>query len=161
MSNLPAVAEDFFPDVADKTPLELRSSIYALEERMLELPQVEMPPTHRFADGLYAREITIPKDTLLTGAIHRREHINIISKGRIAVLTEDGVRIVEAPCTLVSRPGTKRVGYALEETVWTTVHATCETDVERLEAELVTNSHNDLISDSEILQLKEAIACLS
>jgi hypothetical protein len=119
----------------------MRNSICQLEEAMLQAPQVEIKTTHYFAEGLYAREIFIPKGTLLTGKIHKTEHLNIISKGKISVSTEDGNKIIEAPCTIISRPGTKRAGYALEDTVWTTIHATKETDLVRLEQELIAESH--------------------
>lgn len=107
--------------------LALRDQIVALEQEMLAMPehQIEIVPRHYFAHGLYAREITIPKGAVLTGKIHLFEHINIISKGDISVMTDDGVRRITAPATIVSKPGIKRVGWAHEETVWTTVHA-CE-----------------------------------
>lgn len=130
------------PDLAQRPALasDLRVKIDKLEALMLREPQVELEPVHHFAHGLYARELAIPAGTLLTGKIHRTEHLNIISKGRIIVWTEDGMREVAAPCTLVSRPGTKRVGYALEDTVWTTIHATEERDLVKLEAELIAPS---------------------
>ena len=111
---------------------------------MLEQPQVEIEPTHYFADGIYAREIVIPAGTLLTGKIHRTRHLNIVSKGKIAVVTEDGQKIIEAPCTFVAEAGTKRVGFALEDTVWTTIHASQETDLEKLETELIAPSFEAL-----------------
>ena len=114
---------------------------------MLEQPQVEIEPTHYFADGIYAREIVIPAGTLLTGKIHRTRHLNIVSKGKIAVVTEDGQKIIEAPCTFVAEAGTKRVGFALEDTVWTTIHASKETDLEKLETELIAPSFEALEAD--------------
>ena len=103
------------------------------------MPQLEITTRHHFAKGLYAREIVIPAGTILTGKVHAEEHLNIVSKGRIAVWTEDGMREVAAPFTMVSRPGTKRVGLAIEETVWTTIHAnpTDDTDLALLEAKLI------------------------
>lgn len=116
-----------------------REQIEKLESQMFEFPQLEIETRHHFASGLYAREITIPKGALVTGKVHRAEHLNIVSAGRIIVWTEDGMREVSAPFTMVSRPGTKRVGLALEDTVWTTIHAneTNERDLDNLEAVLV------------------------
>jgi len=113
-------------------------TVDALEAAMrLETPVI-IEPVHHFADGLYAREITIPAGTLLTGKIHRTQHLNVISRGRISVWTAgDEVREIVAPFTFVAHPGTRRVGFAHEETVWTTIHATRETDLDRLEAELI------------------------
>ena len=123
----------------------VRERILHLEKAMQQSPcQVELPPRHYFANGLYAREITIPKGTLLTGKIHKTEHLNIVSKGDISVLTEDGPKRVRAPFTMVSRPGTKRVGYAHEETVWTTIHATQETDLDKIEADLIATDFESL-----------------
>ena len=125
----------------------VRDNILALERMMLADPQVEIEPTHYFADGIYAREIVIPAGTLLTGKIHRTRHLNIVSKGKIAVVTEDGQKIIEAPCTFVAEAGTKRVGLALEDTVWTTIHASQETDLDKLETELIAPSFEALEAD--------------
>lgn len=113
-----------------------RAKIEALEMEVAKLPQVAIKPVHYLADGLYAREITIPAGTVLTGRVHKQEHINVLSKGEITVWTEDGMRRISAPYTFVSRPGTKRAGYAHAESVWTTIHAnpTAETDIQALEA---------------------------
>lgn len=116
---------------------------------MLQEPQIEIKTTHYFAKGIYAREIFIPKGVLLTGKIHKTEHLNIVSQGKIAVVTEFGQKIIEAPCTLVSEPGTKRAGLALEDTVWTTIHGTNETDLEKLELELIADSHEALEADAK------------
>ena len=121
-----------------------REQIERLEAAILTMPQLEIQTTHYFANGLYAREVLIPAGAILTGKVHKAEHLNIVSAGRIIVWTEDGMREVSAPYTMVSRPGTKRVGMALEDTVWTTIHATEITATEltpevlaALEAELI------------------------
>lgn len=124
--------------------LQTRKDIDILENELTKLPQVEIIPTHRFAEGLYVREIVIPKGTLLTGKIHKASHVNIISKGDITVMTEDGLMRIKAPFTMISKPGTKRVGYAHEDTVWTTVHATQETNLEKIEETLVCMTHEEM-----------------
>jgi hypothetical protein len=122
---------------------ERRHSIQQLESFLLTCVQADMPVEHFFADGLYARKLTIPQNCCLTGAIHKRQHINIVAKGDITVITERGPRRVQAPAIIVSEPGTKRAGFAHEETVWITVHA-CEAKTEaEAEALLVTNSFED------------------
>ena len=136
-------------------PVEMRQKIDRLESVMFSIPQLEIKPTHYFADGLYAREIFIPKGTTLTGKIHKTEHLNIISKGDISVMTEHGIKRIKAPCTMVSKPGTKRVGYAHEDTVWTTIHASAERDLDKLEALLIAPTYDDaaLIEQKEPLCL--------
>ena len=132
-----------------QAPLPTREQIERLEAQMRMMEQLPIDPVHHFADGLYAREITIRAGTILTGKVHSTEHLNIVSAGRIAVWTEDGMKIVAAPCTLISRPGTKRVGFALEDTVWTTIHANPRnlTDLAALELALIDNTHTALTSE--------------
>ncbi len=132
----------------------LREKILAIEAEMAKLPQVDCPVRHHFAPGIYAREMTIPKGVTLTGAVHKTEHLNIVSKGRIAVSTDDGIREVSAPFTFVSKPGTKRIGHAIEETVWTTIHATDETDIDKLVEELTESKASELLGGPDNVQLR-------
>lgn len=134
-----------------------RAQIEALEQVMLRQPEeqhLHIEPVHYFSAGLYAREITIPSGALVTGKVHKKEHINIVSKGALTVWTEDGMKYIQAPFTFVSRPGTKRVGLAHEETVWTTLHANPDDilDIDQLEDQLVINTTP---------QLEEKTPCLS
>lgn len=125
---------------------EQRGKILDLEERLKQMDgQITIEPVHYFAEGLYAREITIPKGVVLTGKIHLCEHLNIISKGVIAVMTDEGMRIIAAPATIISKPGMKRVGYAIEETVWTTIHACNAKDGDEAEKLLVVDSYEDFV----------------
>lgn len=134
----------------------LRVQILDLEQRMLALPpeeHLDIPVRHYFANGLYAREVVIPAGALVVGKIHRAPHINVISKGRISVETDRGMETIEAPFTFVAPPGTKRAGYAHEETVWTTFHASQETDLEKLETELIAPTFEALTEEEKKLCL--------
>lgn len=94
------------------------------------------PLKHIFAPGVYAREITLPAGVILTGKVHKEEHLNFISKGRVHVYTEqDGLQEFVGPMTMVSKSGTKRVVHVLEETVWTTIHHNPENKTDLLELE--------------------------
>jgi hypothetical protein len=156
--NLIPVAK-FIRQVYDYTHSGVREKIDHLEAEMMKLPQLEIPPVHYFAKGLYAREIFIPAGTLLTGKIHKTEHLNIVSKGDISVVTESGIKRIVAPLTMVSQPGTKRVGYAHADTVWTTIHPNIsnERDLDKLEEELIALSYDAVF---DVLDGKEEIKCL-
>lgn len=123
--------------IAEIPRVPTRAQIVALEDELRKLPQIDITTTHHFSDGLYAREIFIPAGTLLTGKAHLRDHLNFLTKGRIAVWTEDGMKELTAPQIIPSFAGTKRVGYAMEDTIWVTVHATKNTDLNEIEAELI------------------------
>ena len=111
--------------------------IQALERRMRDLPQLEIKTTNTFADGLYIRTIHVPAGATITGKIHATEHIFTLIKGEMTVVTEEGRQRIKAPFQAVCKPGLKRAGYAHTDCVCSNVHITDETDLVRLEAELI------------------------
>jgi hypothetical protein len=102
--------------------LTIREKVNRLEGEIQKLPQVEIPLVHYFAPGLYLREMQMPKFAVLTGAVHKTEHICILSKGHVQVVTDEGVLDLVAPATIHSMPGAKRAIVALEDSVWTNIH---------------------------------------
>lgn len=121
-----------------------RERTLALESAMKKIPGAKIgdnddcPLKHVFADGIYCREILIPKGTLLVGKIHRHSHPNFLISGEVSVASErDGVLRIKAPFMWVSPALTKRTIYAHEDTRWVTVHATNETDLEKIEEALI------------------------
>lgn len=138
--------------------LPMRERVHAFEAELLKLPQLEIEPRHYFADGAYAREITIPAGAVVTGKIHKYSQINILSKGEISVLTENGIERVSAPFTVVSPPGTKRVAYAHTECVWTTILGTDEKDADKIEAMFTTNSEQEYLA--HVARIKDEIAAI-
>ena len=142
--------------VAELAHKPSREAIMRLEGVLREMPQAEIKTTHHFAHGIYAREIFIPKGCMLTGKIHKTDHINVVSQGSITVWTEQGMKRVSAPFCFVAKPGTKRVGYAHEDTVWTTFHPNPEDthDLALLEDRLIAPSFAELEA-AWIQELKE------
>lgn len=124
----------------------MRAHIAELEGRMLAMPehQIVIEPVHCFAQGLYAREVTLPAGCTATGHIHGQEHICIISKGRVLVVTDEGAREFAAPATMIVPAGRKNCVHALEETVWTTIHATEARTPEEAEAMLILPDYPEL-----------------
>lgn len=127
------------------TALSDRDKVALIEAEMLKHEQIDIPIRHYFSPGVYAREITIPAGTLLTGRIHKFEQLNILSGGEISVSTEDGMQRVAAPFTVVSPPGTKRIAYAHTECTWTTILATEETDPELIEAKFTVATEQEFL----------------
>lgn len=122
----------------------LRERVEDIERVLKTFPQAEVPVEHFFSgDGVYGRQILIKKGTVLTGKIHLFEHLNVVSYGDITMMTVDGPKRLKGPCTLVSSPGSKKFGYANEDTLWMTLHATREKDVEALERMLTVDTYAD------------------
>jgi hypothetical protein len=138
------------------SPQEIRAWILRIESYMKTMKQIELQVKHHFAKGLYGRELFLPKGTRAIGKIHKREHLSVISKGAITVLTEeDGLRRIIAPYTFVSQPGTKRLVIAHTDTIWNTIHATNETDLEKIEADVIATSYEafDELAFNQNLQI--------
>ena len=121
-----------------------QEKVSRLSAAMAEMPQADVPVTHRYLDGIYVREVLMRKGLIVVGKIHKQEHIAIISKGKATVLTEDGLKVIEAPCTFKSPPGVRRALYIHEDMVWTTIHRTDETDLDAIEAQLIAKDFKEL-----------------
>jgi quercetin dioxygenase-like cupin family protein len=59
--------------------------------KALDKPKcVEMPSTeHHFSDGLYAKELLIPKGMGIVQHTHKYAHLSILAKGRVIVTSDD------------------------------------------------------------------------
>jgi hypothetical protein len=119
-----------------------------LEKAIVDnLDLIDCPLVHRFTDGMYIREIFMPKDSIVTSKIHNTNHPYTISKGKAMVTIDNGEWVeLEAPYTGITKAGTRRVLYVLEDCIWTTYHP-----IERMKLEF-----NDL-NDEEKLKIVDEI----
>jgi len=125
----------------------------------------ECPLTHHFTPKddkygchVYAREILLPKGSVVIGKIHRHQHLNIISKGKVVVYTEFGEKHLEAPITFVSEIGLKRSVYAVEDTLWTTIHLTefvGEENLDKIEKEVISPDYQEMGLIDSVDELKK------
>lgn len=116
--------------------------ILELERAMKALPPPDEPTpgpelAHHFAAGAYARELTIPAGALIVGKLHATEHFLVVANGCVELITHESREIVAGPRVLVTKPGTKRVILALEDTTLITFHVTDERDPEKIEAAII------------------------
>ena len=123
--------------------LSMREKVTAIENEILKLPQAEMKLVNYFSDGVYARELHIPAGAILTGKIHKYTQLNMLTKGCIRVLLEEGIKEINAPFTVVSPPGTKRIAFAVTDCIWTTILATNETDPNVIEDQFTASSEQE------------------
>lgn len=145
------IQENNFPE---KKLKESRERVFALERSMLQFEAVDIDIDHLFCNGMYARTMYVPKGITLTGKIHKYPQINICAKGDVTVFMENGPIRVGAGFHTVSPAGAKRAFYAHEDSIWIVILKTDETDIEKIEGELVTNS------EQEYLEFKEDKKCL-
>jgi len=155
-----SILDEVSRDISSFSKEEIRDFIQRLQEEVEKHPQVEIPLQHHFSKDVYAREIAVPKGSLIIGKIHKFESLNILSKGKMTIFSIEGVKTVEAPFTVVSGPGVKRVGYAHEDSVWTTIHGTNEKDVEKIEEKFIAKTYEEVNEPLTIDIKQEDRKCL-
>ena len=133
-------------------PEEVRGLILYAQGEMEKMPEAIFgdsevcPLTHHYTPGLYSREIYIPAGMLIIGKIHKHEHPNMLVKGHVSVLTEQGgVQLLQGPKFMISPAGTKRMLYTHSDTVWITFHSNKNNLEfgEELEDEIIAKSYED------------------
>ena len=125
---------------ANGAPVEMThaESIGVIARELAGMPQKPAPVTHRFAPGVYLREIFMEADSIVIGRVHKTRHFNVLLTGACLIVHADGSREeLRAPMTFVSEAGVQKVLYILEDMQWQTIHPTDETDMEKLDAMLV------------------------
>lgn len=130
------------------SPAVMRDKIVKLEAVMMAMKHahIEIATTHYFAPGVYMRQVFIPKGAIVTGKIHKTEHLNILSQGELTVYTEDGMKRLKASTVIKSQPGIKRAAVAHEDSVWITVHHNPddERDPDKIEERLIAKTFSEV-----------------
>ena len=103
------------------------------------------PLKHTFADGIYIRQMDMKTGSAVIGAIHNHLHAWFLLTGRLVVATEDLIEEYVAPCYVLATPGSKRVIYAVEDSIFVNVHKNPNNikDIEELEKEIVSKTFKD------------------
>lgn len=114
------------------------------------------PLVHSFADGLYIREIFMPKGMLISSKLHKTNSPYFVLEGVLSVITDEGEVLIKAPYWGITKVGTKRILYIHEDTRWITVHATHKTDLQEIEDEIIAKSYDELPDYvKSVLELKD------
>jgi len=168
-------AKDIVEDKNDYNKVKFRQQVLTVQDGIKEminngdvedaLPDCTL--THLFSPidptygcCTYARQMFLPKGTLIIGKIHKHQHLNFILQGKVSVSTEHGKKVIEAPASFISEVGLKRAVVAEEDTIWVTVHLTkysSEEDLAKVEDEVIAPTYDDmgLISSVEALNKLE------
>ena len=128
--------------------MQIRNSITALQATLQADPESltakDFETEHLFAQGLYSRVTAFPKGSGVVGKIHRESHLLIMLKGKCLVASTEGKVLMEAPFITVAKSGIQRVGIALSDCIFVTVHATELTDLTQIETKLIAQNYNSL-----------------
>jgi len=143
-------------------PSKFELTAEELTPKLLEMPQVECPVYHRFGPGIYIRESHAPAGTFAIGHYQTQDHVNIMLKGKVQVVNDDGsTTLLTAPVFFIGKANTRKMGLVLEDMVWQNIYATNETDINKLEATFLgrdddKEAHKSLQLAQERLEQQQA-----
>lgn len=105
---------------------------------------------HYFSDGLYVREMFCEKGYLAFSVIHNTANPLFLMKGKITFSSEEGVQELVAPTFVLTKPGTKRICYFLEDSVIVNVHPNPDglTDLKEIEEKMFACNWDQYNEDS-------------
>lgn len=133
--------------------MTVNGAVEAGTEGMQEL----FPVKHHIKDGLYTREIFMPKGSLVVSFIHKQNHPSFFMKGEMSVLLDTGEVVrLKAPMVVQTDIGTQRVAYMHEDVVWVCVYKTDKETIEEAEKEVYTLDYMEL---PEAVVLKQKLLC--
>lgn len=105
------------------------------------LVEADLITQHFFAPGIYARALTRKAGAFIIGHKHRQEHLNLLLCGRLRVYMDGKVNEIAGPSLpFISKAGVRKATFALEDSTLITFHPTQETDLDKLEDELIEKS---------------------
>jgi len=128
--------------------LKARTMIYELEAMLNDIHSEAsitpdtLTPIHRFTEGIYTRELTMPAGTIIVGKRHAQEHLVTMTKGFCTCVTERGWEDMHGSTTFLSPAGEKRVLFIHEETTWITTHRTDAITLDSVEKDLILNEQS-------------------
>lgn len=130
----------------------IEGSVVANSDAMAE----QFPLKHHIKDGLYTREIFMPKDSLVVSYIHKQNHPSFFLKGEMSILLDTGeIKRIKGPMVVQTEIGTQRVAYMHEDVVWVCVYKTDKETVKEAEAEVYTQDFREL--PEYVINTKELI----
>ena len=140
-------------DESQPSKEEIENFILNFEKFALSLPQLDIPIKEYFSNGVYGREMSVPKGAIIAGKMYKDKNLNILSKGKIILLSSMGKQEVEAPFAQVFDSG-KKMFFAKEDFVWTTIFGTDKTNFEDIEDEFLVKeiSQIEAIEEGELCQ---------
>jgi quercetin dioxygenase-like cupin family protein len=98
---------------------------------------VDLGVIHHFSDGLYGKEMTLPKGYAAGTHAHEYSHFSILAKGRVILKTDDWQKEFSAPACIEIVAGVNHMIFALEDSTWFCIHATNETDINKIDDVLI------------------------
>ena len=101
-----------------------------------QLESLGVEVCHHFASGLYSKEMRVPAGVEIGKHVHDYDHFSFLQSGKARVEIDGEINDHEAPALLTVKAGTLHVITAITDVVWHCIHATTETDPEKVDGVL-------------------------
>lgn len=148
------LSEILLPPIQPPVNKKYRSTILAAEKKLLcdsrSVTAEDFPLRHSFADGVYIRELFVPKGFIVISKIHPAVYTSFFIHGDITMYTEKGLEKLSAPKTIISPAWTKRIFYTHTDFLWATVHPneSNSRNIEELESVIHKYEYGDVYVDA-------------
>ncbi len=129
------------------------NKVESLENAMLASDDIRIakgnsdmfPLKHSFSEGVYIREMSMPKGGLVIGKLYKISHTWFLLSGELEVATDEGSEYYIGPCYVNAPEGTKRVLHAVSDIIFVNVYPNPEniTDTDKLEEILTCSSYKE------------------
>ena len=100
---------------------------------------VDLNIIHHFSSGVYAKQMHLPAGFTALSHSHLFDHLSLLAKGKVIVTTDNYTQIYTAPVCITIEKNMNHSIEALEDTTWFCIHATDETDPNKVDEVLIKN----------------------
>lgn len=103
-------------------------------DAIYEIKGFEFDPnvTHFFCGNVYAKRMSLPKGAVVSMHVHKYDHLSIVAKGRVRVLTDEGEQEYGAGDCLQVKAGVRHGIVGLEDSIWFCINSDVEPEEVRV-----------------------------
>ena len=109
------------------------TAIVELAPRITENVGDFLGQMHHFSDGLYAKQMLIPAGYVVFNHTHKYSHLSMLASGDVVVEVEGVANEFSGPACIEIKAGLEHKIFARTDAVWFCIHATSETDVDKID----------------------------
>lgn len=99
--------------------------------------EVDLLTKHFFSDGLYAKQMSLPKGYEAISHAHHYNHLSLLAAGKVILRTDDSEVEYTAPAMIEIAAGVHHSITATENVVWYCIHATDATEPDAVDEVLI------------------------
>jgi quercetin dioxygenase-like cupin family protein len=114
----------------------------------------DVPITHHFGGGVYAKETRIAAGLILVQHKHDFDHLSVLASGTVELLVDGARSEVTGPACITIEAGKHHGVKALTDVVWFCIHATDCTDSHEVDEVLIA-APDDALMGSMIRELQQ------